>query len=236
MACIVNSMVAHSTAGLACEAKSKATIPSAAVHSRNFLTSGALKKRFAAIRPCAAAAGNGQDGSVQQKEREAWPSRGRGPLLTRRRRESPLLMLDSWDPFSAGGLREMMDLVDQVFSADIAPQNQASASRAMRTPWDVIEDKETFYVRVDMPGFGKEDVKVSIEDGVLAITGERDSQGTEDERWAAKSYRNFNTRLALPDTVQLDKIKAELKNGVLYVDIPKIKPEERKQLIEVQVS
>lgn len=134
----------------------------------------------------------------------------------------------------------MMDVVDQLFLDNVSPAG-ASASRsatgaaAGRTPWDVVQDEEGFHIRVDMPGFGKEDVKVAVEDGVLVIIGQRDPS-KEDAHWASKSYSKFNTRLALPENSHLDKISAELSNGVLFVTVPKVKPEERKQVIDIQVA
>lgn len=132
----------------------------------------------------------------------------------------------------------MMDTVDRLFLDDITPARakggatRAASSGGIRAPWDVAEDEDAFHIRVDMPGFSKEDVKVAIEDGVLVVSGQRE----EDPRWASKSYSKLNTRLALPDNVQPDKISAELKNGVLFVAVPKLKPADRKQVFEVQVS
>lgn len=133
----------------------------------------------------------------------------------------------------------MMDVVDQLFLDNVSPAG-ASASRsatgaAGRAPWDVVEDEGGFHIRVDMPGFSKEDVKVAVEDGVLVVIGQRDPS-KEDPRWASKSYSKFNSRLALPENSHLDKISAELSNGVLCVSVPKVKPEEQKQVIDIQVT
>lgn len=134
-----------------------------------------------------------------------------------------------------------MDTVDQLMNDNVAASGASAARGAararasVRTPWDVVEDEEGFHIRVDMPGFGKEDVKVCVEDGVLVVNGQRDPS-TEDPRWAAKSYSKFNTRLPLPDDARLDKISAELKNGVLFVAVPKVKPDGRKQMIDIRVS
>eukprot|EP00250_Pteridium_aquilinum_P026486 c33083_g1_i1 orf=404-1102(-) len=190
------------------------------------------------VRAFSAASGNGaqqRGGGGEQLQRQSL-QQSRRPL------DSSLLLLDSWDPFSRGGLRQMMDTVDRLFLEDVPPARGANVSRGrapraagVRAPWDVVEDEEGFHIRVDMPGFAKEDVKVAIEDGVLVVSGERDAS-KEDPRWAAKSYSKFNTRLALPDNVHFDKINAELKNGVLFVAVPKIKPEDRKQVINIEIA
>lgn len=135
----------------------------------------------------------------------------------------------------------MMDTMDRLFMDDWVPsrsgggRGRSASSAGVRAPWDVIEDEETYHVRVDMPGFSKEDVKVSVEDSVLVVSGQRDPS-KEDSRWAAKSYSKFSTRLALPDNVQLDKISAELKNGVLFVTVPKMKLEDKKQVFDVEIA
>jgi HSP20 family protein len=103
---------------------------------------------------------------------------------------------------------------------------------------DVAEDKDNYYLKADLPGIKKEDVKISYSDGSLGISGER-SQEKESkdkkyhriERSYGKYYRSFN----LPEQIKEDKIKAEFKDGQLSVMIPKaeeVKPKE----IDIKVS
>jgi HSP20 family protein len=89
---------------------------------------------------------------------------------------------------------------------------------------DVLEDKENFSVRVELPGLKREDIEVSIQDGALVITGERKaekiSEGTEvhqQERYHGKFLRT----LALPTEVTAEKVAAQYKDGVLTVTLPK---------------
>ena len=77
-----------------------------------------------------------------------------------------------------------------------------------------------------MPGLSKEDLKITIDDGVLTIKGEvkevEEGGGSEDdEQWSMRSYRYYNTSVLLLDDAKVDDIKAELKNGVLYINIPR---------------
>lgn len=97
-----------------------------------------------------------------------------------------------------------------------------------RTPWDIKEGPGDYKLRFDMPGMTKEDVKVWVEEKMLVIKAEKmgaEGNGEEEEEqgttWSAKSYGRYNSRVALPDNVQFDKIKAEVKDGVLYIIIPK---------------
>ncbi len=97
---------------------------------------------------------------------------------------------------------------------------------------DISEDNENFYLKADLPGIKKEDVKISYTDGTICISGER-SQEKETkekkfhriERLYGKYYRSFN----VPTEIKKDKIKAEFKDGQLTITIPKadeIKPKE----------
>jgi HSP20 family protein len=97
---------------------------------------------------------------------------------------------------------------------------------------DVAEDNDNYYLKADLPGIKKEDVKISYSDGNLSISGERSQEKeTKDkkfhriERSYGKYYRSFN----LPKEIKEDKIKAEFTDGQLNIIIPKaeeVKPKE----------
>lgn len=96
------------------------------------------------------------------------------------------------------------------------------------TPWSLsgeVREKDDHYkLRYEMPGIPKEKVKITIDDGVLSIRGEhRDEreEEEEDEFWASSSYGYYNTSLVLPEDAKADEVKAELKDGVLTVTIPR---------------
>jgi len=102
-------------------------------------------------------------------------------------------------------------------------------SGPMRRGWDVKEDENALQLKVDMPGLSREDVKVSVEDNTLIIKGEGAKESDEET-----SSRRYTSRIDLtPNAYKLDEIKAEMKNGVLKVTVPKLK---EKDVFQVQVN
>ncbi|KAK6153744.1 hypothetical protein DH2020_013383 [Rehmannia glutinosa] len=96
------------------------------------------------------------------------------------------------------------------------------------SPWHLTgrakEHDDGYKLRYEMPGLAKEDVKITVEDGVLSIRGEHkeeEEEGSDDEYWSAKSYGYYNTSILLPEDAKVDEIKAEMKDGVLNIVIPK---------------
>lgn len=88
----------------------------------------------------------------------------------------------------------------------------------------VKEKDECYKLRYEVPGVSKEDLKITIDDGVLTIKGElkeEEEEGSDGEHWSMRSYGCYNTSIMLPDDAKADEIKAELKDGVLYITIPR---------------
>ncbi|RLM79059.1 hypothetical protein C2845_PM12G06010 [Panicum miliaceum] len=85
----------------------------------------------------------------------------------------------------------------------------------------VREDEARYRLRFEVPGLGKEDVRVAVEDGVLVIEGEKrehGEDGDDGEWWSASGY---HASLLLPDDARAEGITAEVKDGVLYVTVPR---------------
>ncbi|RWR97864.1 small heat shock protein, chloroplastic-like protein isoform X2 [Cinnamomum micranthum f. kanehirae] len=96
----------------------------------------------------------------------------------------------------------------------------AALSRGMgggsRRGFDVREDKDALYLRVDMPGLGKEDVKVFVEQNTLIIKGGGGDKNSGYDDSDRESGRRYSSRIDLPSELyKLDEIEAEMKNGVL---------------------
>ncbi|OAP15106.1 hypothetical protein AXX17_AT1G46840 [Arabidopsis thaliana] len=104
----------------------------------------------------------------------------------------------------------------------------------------VKEQDDCYKLRYEVPGLTKEDVKITVNDGILTIKGDHkaeEEKGSpeEGEYWSSKSYGYYNTSLSLPDDAKVEDIKAELKNGVLNLVIPRTeKPKKNVQEISVE--
>ncbi|MFP3875007.1 MAG: Hsp20/alpha crystallin family protein [Thiohalophilus sp.] len=89
---------------------------------------------------------------------------------------------------------------------------------------DIKETKDAFILHADVPGVDPKDVDVHMENGILTIKGERESE-KKDEREGYKrverQYGSFYRRFSLPDTADAEKISAKSKNGVVEITIPK---------------
>jgi HSP20 family protein len=145
--------------------------------------------------------------------------------------------LSVWPGF--GRLSNLRDEIDRLFDVPLAELARTSSLLSGWTPaLDLHEDKDSLVVKVEVPGMKKEDIEVSLHDGTLSISGERKSdqtfEGAEVYR-AERFFGRFQRTIALPTAVAADQIKAQYKDGVLTITLPKAEEAKPKQ-IDVQVS
>jgi len=107
------------------------------------------------------------------------------------------------------------------------------------TPVANISETETEYlIKAELPEVGKEDVKVTVNEDVITISGERRKeveQQSEKIHRIESFYGNFSRSFRLPDDADVASIQAESRNGILKVRVPK-KPAARARTVEVQVN
>jgi HSP20 family protein len=112
-------------------------------------------------------------------------------------------------------------------------------SNSFRTPAvDVREDDDKYLMEMELPGLTEKDVNVKVEDGVLTISSKKEeSKEEKDEGYLRRERRHhsFSRSFTLPDNVDVDKITANFKNGLLDVSVPK-SPAAKPKLIEVKVK
>ncbi|RDX57692.1 Heat shock protein 21, chloroplastic, partial [Mucuna pruriens] len=143
-------------------------------------------------------------------------------------RLAPTAPIGLWERFPTA--RTVQEMMEEPFafstvewpSSSLPSEGVDGYRRRGRAPWEIKESESEYKMRFDMPGMNKEDVKVWIEDKMLVVKAQKKmvEQDKQDE-WSAKSYGRYSSRIALPDNVQFQNIEAEVKDGVLYVTIPK---------------
>ncbi len=138
-----------------------------------------------------------------------------------------------------GRLTNLRDEIDRLFEAPLAELARTSQILSGWTPaLDVYEDKDNLFVRAELPGMKKEDISLTLHDGSLSISGERKSEEKFKDAQVYRSERfegRFQRTVTLPTPVQADKVKAQYKDGILTVTLPKAEEAKPKQ-IDVNVS
>jgi len=149
------------------------------------------------------------------------------------------MTLVKWDPF-----RELEEMSNQINRLFVRPATwQAQSKEAMTvadwTPTvDISETEAEYLIKAELPEVKKEDVKITVEDGVLMIQGERrretEEKGKKFHR-VERSYGRFVRSFTLPDSVDEAGVKAIYTDGVLNLRLPKSEKAKPKQ-IEVKVA
>lgn len=147
------------------------------------------------------------------------------------------------DPF--GLMREMSAEFDRLFGRSFRPVprwpslgRRASAESGWCPEVDVFEHDNRLVTKMDLPGMKKEDVKVEITDGQLAISGERKTEAEEKgEQFyrCERDYGSFFRSVPLPEGTNTDDVKATFTDGVLEVSLPlPARPEAKARRIEIE--
>src|SRR5438132_4665758 len=146
--------------------------------------------------------------------------------------------LTRWEP-----LREMEEFQNRLSTLFGRPLRRGNGREEITLPeWtplaDITEDDKEYVIKAELPDMKKEDVKVTVENGVLTISGERKFEKEEKNKKyhrVERGYGTFMRSFTLPDDADANKIKAEFKNGLLKVHLPKSEHAKPKH-IEVNVA
>jgi HSP20 family protein len=145
--------------------------------------------------------------------------------------------LATWPAF--GRLTDLRDEIDRLFDT---PLSELARTSQLLSGWtqalDLHEDRDNITVEMELPGMKKEDIDISLHNGSLSISGERKSEEKYEKAEVYRAERfvgRFQRTVTLPAPVALDKVKAQYKDGVLTVTLPKTEEAKPKQ-IDVQVS
>lgn len=139
-----------------------------------------------------------------------------------------------WDPFEFWG--DFEGKLNRLFQHSLTRKN--GWGQMFEPKIDIIEEKDHFLVKADIPGMKKEDFEVKVEGKLLTLKGERkEEKETKEKNYYAseRTYGAFARMMELPTEVKADQIKATYKDGVLEIDLPKTESAKTKQVkVEVQ--
>jgi len=144
------------------------------------------------------------------------------------------------NPDTLRDLENMSDRINRLLAGRSRSDSGKDESMAL-VEWvpvvDVMETDEEFQISAELPGVEKKDVKLSVENGVLLISGRREQEEEKGKRYhkIERAYGNFARSFTVPETVDAEKVTAEFKNGVLTVRLPKSE-KARPKSIEVKVT
>jgi HSP20 family protein len=144
--------------------------------------------------------------------------------------------LTKWDPF-----REMEDVFDR-YSKALCWSRLGGSEIMTGGDWaprvDIAETEKEFIIKAEIPEVKKEEVKISVDNGILSIRGERkqemEEKGKKFHR-VERYYGSFTRSFTLPDNIDETKIEASFKDGMLNIQIPKSEKSKPKA-IEVKIK
>lgn len=138
-----------------------------------------------------------------------------------------------WDPF-----RMMRDMLRWDPFRELMPRFPGLEEKGLGfvPDFEVKETKDSYVFKADLPGVEEKDLELTLNANRLTVSGKRESEQKEEgETWYAyeRSFGSFSRSFTLPEDVNGDDVRADLKNGVLTVTVPK-KPERQPRKIEVK--
>lgn len=149
--------------------------------------------------------------------------------------------LIKWDPF--GELENISNRLNRIFGRSLVRSESSNEMLAV-ADWapsvDISETDTAYLIKGEIPGVKKEDVKVTLQDGMLTIQGERKQEKEEKGKKFHRvecSYGSFMRSFRVPDDAEENKVKAEFKDGMINVTLPKsAKAKDKTKTINVPVS
>jgi len=145
--------------------------------------------------------------------------------------------LSYWSPFRQ--LTSLREEIDRLFESPLSEMTRGA--QQFLSGWtpavDLHEDKDNLYVKAELPGMKKEDIAISLHEGTLTLSGERrenEAHSKAEVYRAERFWGRFQRTMTLPASVNVEKVKATYKDGVLTVVLPKADEAKPKQ-IEVNV-
>jgi HSP20 family protein len=135
------------------------------------------------------------------------------------------MSLVKWDPFvELEDVSKQLNRIFNKFPARTEPGRELLTLADWEPNVDITETDTAYLIKGEIPGVNKEDIKVNIENGMITMSGERKQEKEEKNKKfhrVERSYGSFMRSFRVPDNVDESAIKAEFKDGMLNVTMPK---------------
>ncbi len=142
-----------------------------------------------------------------------------------------------YDPWA--DLQKLQNEINDLFDVGPRSENAGLFDRSVSPSVDIIESEHDFSIICELPGLEQKDIDLSITSNIITIKGEK--KGKNEVKEKGKLYKkeswsgSFQRTLSMPESIDSEKIKAELSNGILTINVPK-KEEMKAKQIAVKVK
>lgn len=123
---------------------------------------------------------------------------------------------------------------------DLVKREETKPERSREVPAvtplvDIFENEDEILLYAEMPGVEKKDISVNIDNGKLTLSGMRKIETSDEANWAEFGDVEYQRTFSVPQTIDVQKVNAELKNGVLHLHLPKSEAAKPRQ-IEIKAA
>jgi len=133
--------------------------------------------------------------------------------------------------------RRMNRLFDDLLDQGQGDGGTLSGASLASPALDIHQDDKQILITAELPGVKEQDIDLSIEDGILTLSGEKKSERTDEQGgYSERSYGRFERRLTLPSNIDDEHCSADFENGVLRITIPKAEEKQRGRRIPLGTS
>lgn len=146
-----------------------------------------------------------------------------------------------WNPLKE--MEQMQNRLASLWNWEPIRTNGGTEEALTVTEWaprvDIVEDEKEFLIKAELPEMKREDVKVTVDDGVLTVSGERKHEKEEKNRKYHRiecEYGSFLRCFTLPPGTLGDKVAAEFKDGMLKIHLPKDTKLASSKAVEIKVA
>jgi HSP20 family protein len=115
---------------------------------------------------------------------------------------------------------------------DASPETEGGMTYTVQPRMDIAEEKDAYFITLDVPGLTKEDISVKAESGMIKIEGERKEEKKGKYHRSERAFGRFLRSFSVPDDVEAGQIEAKVAHGVLELRLPK---SEKAKAVEIKV-